>query len=104
MYNFVTGNKHSLCPLGTYMDAFTKSATSPRRRILGGNQNKLKSSNKSHTILNRYPTMCHFVTEMCTLLLQNDVLWDIGMVHCGICAINLQKFTLGFSSDFTFIA
>ena len=35
-----------------------------------------------------YPTMHHFVTEMshvCTFLLQNGALWDICLMHCGIC-------------------
>ena len=35
----------------------------------------------------KYPTMHHFVTEMCTdvhILLQNGALWDMGLVHCGI--------------------
>ena len=29
--------------------------------------------------------MQRFVTEMCTFLLQNGALWDMGLVHCGIC-------------------
>ena len=38
--------------------------------------------------------MHHFVTEMCTFLLQNDALWEIyGLVHCGICAIGLMWVT-----------
>ena len=32
---------------------------------------------KSHNAPVPYPTMHHFVTEMCTLLLQNGALWDI---------------------------
>ena len=38
-----------------------------------------------------YPTMHHFVTAMCTFLLQNGVLWDVGLVHCGICATGLLE-------------
>ena len=30
--------------------------------------------------------MHHFVTEMCTFLLQNGALWDMGLVYCVICA------------------
>ena len=30
--------------------------------------------------------MHHFVSEMCTFLLQNGAWWDMGLVHCGICA------------------
>ena len=32
-----------------------------------------------------YATMHHFVTDMCTFLLQNGVLLHMGLVHCGIC-------------------
>ena len=35
-----------------------------------------------------YPTIHHFVTEMCAWLhipLQNGALWDICLLHCGIC-------------------
>ena len=39
-----------------------------------------------------------FVTEMCThlctFLLQNDALWDMGLVHCGICATGLLQWKL----------
>ena len=28
---------------------------------------------------------------MCTFLLQNDALWDMGLAHCGICAIGLSE-------------
>ena len=33
------------------------------------------------------PTMHHFVTyaHVCTFLLQNGALWDICLMHCGIC-------------------
>ena len=59
-------------------------------------------SHKSHNASHKYPTMPHFVTEMCTFLLQNGALWDTWdgsinklyvlssytydekMVHCGI--------------------
>ena len=34
-----------------------------------------------------FATMHHFVTEMSTFLLQSGALWDIGLVHCGICEI-----------------
>ena len=32
-----------------------------------------------------YPTMHQFITEMCTILLQNHALWVISLVHSGIC-------------------
>ena len=35
--------------------------------------------------------MHHFVTEMCTFLLQNGALRDMGLVHCGICEMGLLK-------------
>ena len=34
-----------------------------------------------------YPTMHHFVRHMCTYLLQNGALWDICLMHGGICEI-----------------
>ena len=42
-----------------------------------------------HNALDKYPTMHRFVTEMCKFLLQNGALWDMGQVHCGICATGL---------------
>ena len=41
---------------------------------------------KSHNALDKYPTLHHFVAEMCTFLLQNGAPWDMVLVHCGICA------------------
>ena len=35
----------------------------------------------------KYPTMHHFVTELCKcehILLQRGALWEMGLVHCGI--------------------
>ena len=37
----------------------------------------------------KYPTVHNFATEMCTFLLQNGALWDMGLVHCGICEMDL---------------
>ena len=48
-------------------------------------------SYKSHNILGKYHTLYHFVTEMCTFLLQNGALWDMGLVHCGICATSILR-------------
>ena len=31
--------------------------------------------------------MHHIATEMCTFLRQNDGLWDMGLVHCGVCGL-----------------
>ena len=59
-------------------------------------------SHRSHDALDTHPTMQHFETEnvhMCTFLLQNDVhtctfllqniaLWDMRLLHCGICGTN----------------
>ena len=36
-----------------------------------------------------YPTVHNFVTEMYTFLLQNGALWDIHVMHCGICEMDL---------------
>ena len=55
--------------------------------------NCIEWSRKSHNAPGRYPTIHHFVAEMDTrvhiYLLQNAVLWDMGLVHCGICATGL---------------
>ena len=52
-------------------------------------QNVLRTDlmHKSHKA--PYPTIHHFVTEMCTILLQNGALWDICMMHCGIWEMGL---------------
>ena len=50
-------------------------------------------SHKSHNAPVTYPLMHHFVTEMCTLL-QNGALWDICLMHCGICEMNLLYYSL----------
>ena len=44
---------------------------------------------KMHQINN--PTMQHFVTELCTLLLKSGTLCDMGLVHCGICEMGRFK-------------
>ena len=62
--------------------------------------NIIDPSHKSHNTLQKYPIMHHFVTEMCTFLLQ--VSWCIvgyGTVHCGICTsllvvLSCHKYTL----------
>ena len=56
---------------------------------------RIDPSHKSYNALDKYPTMHYFVTEMCTFLLQNGALWDMGMVHCGICATGLLITWLG---------
>ena len=38
----------------------------------------VQQMNPSHNVSVSYPTMHHFVTEMCTFLLQNGALWDNG--------------------------
>ena len=48
---------------------------------------------KSHEASDKYPTQCTILWQkcahMCTFLSQNGALWDMGLVHCGICAIIL---------------
>ena len=46
----------------------------------------------SHNVLAKYPTMQHFVSELCTILLQNGAFWDIDLMHCGICELGLLHF------------
>ena len=43
---------------------------------------------KSHNALVPYPTM-HFVTELCTISLQNGELWNIRLMHCRKCEMGL---------------
>ena len=48
------------------------------------------SSHKSHNASHKYPTMYHFVTEKNGALRDmTGALWDMGLVHCGICEIGL---------------
>ena len=55
---------------------------------------RLDSSHKSHNALNKYPTVHHFVPEMCTFLFQIGALWDMGLVNCGIRASGLVDFVV----------
>ena len=43
---------------------------------------------KPHNAPVPYPTMHQFITEMCTILLQNRALWVIFLMHRGICEID----------------
>ena len=40
---------------------------------------------------------------MCTFLLQNGALWDMRLVHCGICEIVLSSFMITFLLDYMHI-
>ena len=44
----------------------------------------------AHNALNKYSTMHHFVTEMCTFLFQNGALWGSCLMHCRICERGLS--------------
>ena len=48
---------------------------------------------KSHNAPELYPTMHQFVTEMCThvhiSVKKTGALWDICLMHCGICEMDL---------------
>ena len=57
--------------------------------LLNGWPTLFDQLHKSHNASSKYPTMHHFVKEMCTFLLQNGALWDICLMYCGICAIDL---------------
>ena len=51
-------------------------------------------SHKSHNASGKYATIHHIVTEMCTFLLHgvsvtSGALWDIRLLHCGICEMDL---------------
>ena len=45
--------------------------------------NKIDQCHKFHNALTNI-TQCTILTEMCTLLLPNGALWDMGLTHCGI--------------------
>ena len=51
--------------------------------------NSIDPSHEPHNAFDKYPTMHHLVTEMCTFLLQNGALWGVELVHYGICATSL---------------
>ena len=53
--------------------------------------------------LDKYPTTHHFVTEMCTrvhISVTNGALWNIRLVHYGICAAELLQCHLNIRLDF----
>ena len=60
-------------------------------------QASINPSHKSHNASDKYPTLHHFATGMCThvhvflLSVENGALWDMGLVHCGICKIGLTQ-------------
>ena len=43
---------------------------------------------RSHNAPIPYPTMHHFVTKMCTYLLQNAASWDTCLMYCRICEMS----------------
>ena len=54
-----------------------------------GGSTLIDPSHKSHNASHKYPIMHHFVTEMCTFLLQNVALGDMAQMHSGICEMGL---------------
>ena len=52
---------------------------------------------KPHNAPVPYPTMYHFITEICTIMLQNCALWVTSPMHCGIYEID-QFIIVVFSS------
>ena len=64
------------------------------------NSNPIDLIHKSHNGPVSYPTLHHFVTEMCTFLLQNDALWDICLMHCGVCEMGLLNAVVKFLTFF----
>ena len=63
-------------------------------QICSGNDVTIDHTMQSHKPFDKYPAMHNFVTEMCTSLLQNDALWDKGLVHHGICGISANALEL----------
>ena len=76
------------CETDSPTDISQKSSSAPHSNI-----NTIDTSYKFNDVLNKYPTMHHSVTEMCTFLLQNGALWDMGLVHHGICVTGLIEST-----------
>ena len=59
-----------------------------------------KRPHKSLNALHKYLTMHHFAIEICTFLLQNGALWDVGLVHfrsCGMGLLGINLLTLTIS-------
>ena len=50
---------------------------------------KIDQFHRSHNAPVPYPTIHHIGTEMCTFLFHCGVLWDMGLVHCGISEADL---------------
>ena len=61
----------------------------------------IDQSQKSHNASEKYPTIHHFSTKICTFLLQNNALWDIRLVHCGICEISQWLWSLNVVNRYT---
>ena len=53
------------------------------------NDKEVLTSYESQNASGKYPTMHHFVTEMCTFLLENGAWWDMELTYFGICAAEL---------------
>ena len=53
----------------------------------------INSSHKPHNAFNKYPIIHLFNRNRhtCTFLFQNVAPWDMGLVHCEICATGLLK-------------
>ena len=52
----------------------------------------IDQSHKFHNALDEYTTMHHFLPEVFThvhISVKNGALWNMGLVHCGICATDL---------------
>ena len=61
------------------------------------------TSHKSHNASDKYPTMHHFVTEMCTHVHISVTEWCIvGLVHYGIYEVDKLTATMRLSSIFIF--
>ena len=47
----------------------------------------------SHNVSDKYPTMHHFLHMHISVAKIVSALWDMGLVHCGICATDLLHIT-----------
>ena len=94
-YNIFISDTHLLQPLpytnlfvfGQLDSIYARSVAYPA---------SIDPSHKSHNAFDKYSTMHHFVTAMCThvVLLRNGALWEMGMVHYGTWDTCIVRFVL----------
>ena len=112
MYVSVCGVTYANQYASTFIESLTWFScsifTGRRKNWNSGSKQSLQIdlSHKSHNALDKYPTMHHCVTEMCTFVHISVTKWCImgylsNLMHCGICGFitiyfyNLSLFYYG---------